>query len=99
MMCITVGIGVFFATTGGKQRTTDEYFTADRHLSVVPAMLSIVVSYMSAIMIIGVPAEAYLYGGQYIWAVVGTSLATTLAALFVVPILYPLHLVSINGVG
>ena len=99
MMFATVGIGVLFATTGGRQRTTDEYFTADRSLGVFPATLSIVVSYMSAIMIVGVPAESYLYGGQYIWTVVGTSLATTLAAIFVVPILYPLRLVSINSVS
>lgn len=99
MMITTVGIGILFATTGDKQRTTNEYFTANQGLGVIPATLSIVVSYMSAIAIVGVPAEAYLYGGEYIWAVLGTSIATTVAALFVVPVMYRLKLVSINKVG
>ena len=98
-MLVTIAIGVVFAFSGGRQKTTSEYFTADRQLSVVPAALSIIVSYMSAIMIIGVPAEAYLYGGEYILAAFGTGFGTIIAALFVVPILYPLRLVSINHVS
>ena len=98
-MLVTVLIGVVFALSGGRQKTTAEYFTADRQLSVIPAALSIIVSYMSAVMIIGVPAESYLYGGEYILAAFGTGLGTITAALFVVPILYPLKLLSINHVS
>ena len=44
IMSITVAIGVLFATTGGKQRTTAEYFTGDRNMGVIPSALSIVVN-------------------------------------------------------
>ena len=99
IMSITVAIGVLFATTGGKQRTTGEYFTGDRNMRVIPAALSIAVTYMSSILVIGVPAEAYLYGGQYLLVSIGFITGTTLAALFIVPIIYPLKLVSVNSVS
>ena len=98
LMSVNIVISIVFAVTGGRQRTTSEYFSGDRKLQLWPAALSIIVSYMSAVMIIGVPSEAYLYGGQNILLAVGTGVGTILAALFVIPVLYPLQLVSINHV-
>ena len=50
----SLGTGVFFACSGGKQKTTSEYFQGNRQLSVLPVSMSIMVSYIS-----GKPHYAY----------------------------------------
>ena len=95
----TTTIGVVFAFIGGRQQTTDDYFTGNRKLSVLPTSLSVIVTYMSAVMVIGMPAEAYAYGGQLFLAAMGEAIGLCLAVILIVPILYPLNLLSINKVS
>jgi sodium-coupled monocarboxylate transporter 8/12 len=49
---------------------------------------------MSAILILGTPAEMYTQGTQYFMYVIGMILAVILAAQLFVPLLYPLNLTS-----
>ena len=94
MLAVSTGIGVFFAVSGGKQRTTREYLTGDRQLAMIPASISIVVSYMSAISMLGDPAESYLYGAIYLWQIPAGVMGAVLASLIFVPVYYPLQLIS-----
>ena len=97
-MLITPAIGIFFALSGGKQKTTKEYFSGNNRLGVFPSSVSIVVSYMSAIMSLGVPAETFLYGGHYLLGGIGSTLGSAISLIFYVPVFYPLKLVSVNRV-
>ena len=99
VLLVTTGIGTLFAVTGGRQSTTHEYFTGNRKLNVLPTALSMVVTYMSAVMVIGIPTEAYLYGGQLILGALGEVFGLLMAAAIVVPVLYPLRLTSVNKVS
>ena len=63
-LLVSLGIGVYHAVTGGKQRTTQEFIMANRKLNVLPTMLSLLVSYQSAIMVLGLTAEMYTRGIQ-----------------------------------
>ena len=85
LLC-TVGIGVYFGITGNRQRSTDGYFTGNRHLGFVPTIVSISVTILSGIGMIGVPSEVYLYGGHYILNVAALLLGSGLAAFLVVPV-------------
>ena len=49
-------LGIYHSCTGGKQRTTDEYLRGGKDIGVIPAALSLTVSFVSSIMIIGWPA-------------------------------------------
>ena len=98
-MLITPAIGIYFALSGDRQRTTKEYFSGNSKLGVFPASVSIVVSFMSAIMSLGVPAETFLYGGHYLLGGIGSSLGSAMSLLLLVPIFYPLKLVSVNKVS
>lgn len=42
-----------------------EYLMAGRNLKILPVALSILVSFVSAVGILGGPAEMYAYGTQY----------------------------------
>ena len=98
MLLISAGIGVFFALTGGRQKTTREFLMADRNMSPFPVSMSLVASFISAITFLGTPAENYTYGVGY-WlygfSYVFVGLATS---RFFMPIFYRLQLTSANEV-
>ena len=60
-LLISIGIGIYHALTGGRQRTTAEFIMANRKLQVIPTVISMMVSFQSAIMILGTVAEMYRY--------------------------------------
>lgn len=94
MLVISAAIGIFYGCWGGKQKTTKEFLMANRSMSIIPVAISILVSFMSAILILGTPAEMYTQGTQYMIYIVGILLAIVIAALIFVPLLYPLKLTS-----
>src|SRR5688572_3327007 len=96
---ISVGIGVYHSLTGGRQKTTTEFLMANRSLKVLPTALSLLVSLMSAILILGMTAEIYSYGSLYlVWAPVSVTLAIIFTIQVAIPWMYPLKLVSVNEV-
>jgi sodium-coupled monocarboxylate transporter 8/12 len=94
MLLISAGIGIFYAIKGYKHNTTKEFLMGGRQMQLVPIAISILVSFMSAILILGTPAEMYTQGTQYFMYVIGMILAVILAAQLFVPLLYPLNLTS-----
>jgi len=99
-LAVSLAIGVYHSLSGGRQRSTDEFIMANRRLSVVPTALSMFVSFQSAISVLGLTAEMYLYGSQLlVWVPLSYAAAYCVAERLVVPWLYPLRLVSVNAVS
>ncbi|KAK7467995.1 hypothetical protein BaRGS_00036773, partial [Batillaria attramentaria] len=94
MLLVSAGIGIFYGCRGSKQRTTKEFLLANRSMSIIPVAISILVSFMSAILILGTPAEMYMSGTEYFVYVFGICFAIIIAALVFVPLLYPLRMTS-----
>ena len=97
-LAISLGIGVFYACTGGKQRSTSEYLLADRRLHPVAVSLSMFMSYISAILVLGASAEMYTFGVQMWLQAAGTVIAIVISALTFVPLFYPLKVTSVMEV-
>jgi Na+/proline symporter len=98
-LLISLGIGFYHSVTGGRQKTTQEFIMANRKLGILPTAISMFVSFQSAIMILGLTAEMYQYGIQYlVWAPVSYALAILITERLVIPWIFPLKLVSINDV-
>ncbi|ELU15287.1 hypothetical protein CAPTEDRAFT_171192 [Capitella teleta] len=94
-LLVSVCIGVYHSLTGGRQKTTQEFLMADRKLSVLPTMLSLLASYQSAIMILGNTAEMYNWGIQaWVVGLLAILLSTIIAERLFVPWIYPLGLTS-----
>jgi len=73
---------------------------ADRRLQVLPTSISLVVSFLSAILVLGFTAEMYSYGPQQLLlSGVGYIIAGIIIERIIVPWLYPLKLVSVNEVS
>ncbi|XP_064595750.1 sodium-coupled monocarboxylate transporter 2-like [Liolophura sinensis] len=87
-------IGVFFACSGGKQKTTAEYLLGNRKQKVGPVAMSLIVSFESSIMMLGFPAEMYAYGTHYWMSLVGYFFCIIIISQTFVPLLHPLKLTS-----
>ncbi|NWQ84015.1 SC5A5 protein, partial [Columbina picui] len=94
MLLISTGIGLFHGLAKGGQKTSEDFFTGGRRMSALPVGLSLSASFMSAIQVLGVPAEAYRYGAKFLWMCLGQLLNTLLTAGLFLPVFYRLGLTS-----
>lgn len=94
MLMISTGIGVYYRFTGGRQRTTSEYFTADGSMSIVPVGIALMASFMSAITLLGVSAENYTYGTQFVVINISYGIGTVVAAYGFLPVFFNLQATS-----
>ena len=92
-------IGLYYGCTGNKQGSTSEFLMAGRSMSVLPVALSLLASFMSAITLLGTPAEIVIYGTQY-WVVwVSYFIVMPFAAYVFIPVFYQLQLTSVFEVS
>ncbi|KAJ8044855.1 Sodium-coupled monocarboxylate transporter 2 [Holothuria leucospilota] len=95
VLLFSAAIGIYHAMSGGRQRTSSEYFLANRSMSPYPVAMSILVSIVSAITYIGTPAETYLYGAAQ-WQSSFSRPIVALVIMFVtLPVFYNLQVTSI----
>lgn len=52
--------------SGGRQKTALEYLLADRGMPILPVSFSLMASFMSAISIMGLTREIYMFGTQFL---------------------------------
>ena len=93
-LIISLGIGIYSALTGDKGRTANEYLMANRQLGLLPVTLSMLMSYTSAILVLGSATEMYTFGIHQWFYSVGSSLAFILSAVTFVSLFYPLNITS-----
>ena len=98
VIAASLSIGVYYAIFK-RNNTTSQYLMAGRSLSIIPTAISLLVSYISAISILGNAAETYYYGIDYMFVLVGYTFASFGAATLFVPLFYPLKLTSMNEVS
>uniref|UniRef100_A0A8C2HYL2 Sodium-dependent multivitamin transporter-like n=1 Tax=Cyprinus carpio TaxID=7962 RepID=A0A8C2HYL2_CYPCA len=65
LLVASAGIGLYYAFSGGRQRTTQEFLLADRSMRCLPVSLSLLATFQSAVAILGAPSEIYTHGTQY----------------------------------
>lgn len=99
MLLSSTGIGLFHGLAGGGQQTPEDFFTGGRRMSALPVGLSLSASFMSAVQVLGVPAESYRYGAKFLWMCFGQLLNTFLTAQLFLPVFYRLGLTSTYEVG
>ncbi|XP_072046249.1 sodium-coupled monocarboxylate transporter 1-like [Amphiura filiformis] len=96
MLGVSALIGIYYAFTGGKQKTTKEFLLADRNMNPIPVAMSLVASFLSAITVLGTPAEMYIYGTMYWWTTLAYVLAGVFVARFTMPLFFRFEMTSAN---
>jgi Na+/proline symporter len=94
MLAISAIIGMYYALCGTKQSTTQEFLMANRSLSVFPVAISLLASFLSAISLLGIPAESYTYGTSYWIQVIIYPFIIFFTSYFFIPVFYNLGLTS-----
>ena len=94
---ISLGIGLYQAR--GKQRTTSEFLMGDRKLRVFPVSMSLLVSGVSVVTLLGNASELHYFGTSFIFFTIGRTFSYIMAACVIVPLLYPLKLTTVNDVS
>lgn len=100
MMMISALIGIWYGCgPGGKQKTTAEYLLGDRQMSNWPVAISLLVSYLSAITLLGVPSEIYTYGAQYYVLILSYFIICGTVAIIFVPMFRRVNITCANEVS
>ncbi|XP_052275094.1 sodium-coupled monocarboxylate transporter 1-like [Dreissena polymorpha] len=90
---VCTGIGVYYGCYK-KQKTTEEYLLGGRRMHLIPVAISLLVTYQSAISVLGVPLETYVYNTMSYYMVVAIMIAHAIQGFFIVPLVYPLGISS-----
>lgn len=67
---------------------------ANKSMRVIPVAIGLMVSYLSAVSLLGVSSENYVYGTQYAVINISYGLATPFAAYFYLPVFFKLGTAS-----
>ncbi|XP_045212324.2 sodium-dependent multivitamin transporter-like [Mercenaria mercenaria] len=93
-LAISTFIGFFYAIKDRKISDTKLFLLAGGKMNFVPVSMSLLASFMSAITLLGTPAEMYNFGTMYWWIGLSYAGAVGMAAHIYVPIFYRLRLTS-----
>lgn len=98
MLLVSMAIGLFQALkkSPGRVANADDFFTGGRNMPAIPVGLSLCASFMSAVQVLGVPAEASRYGLKFVYMCLGQSINSLLTALLFLPVFYRLGITSTN---
>nr|XP_006811538.1 PREDICTED: sodium-dependent multivitamin transporter-like [Saccoglossus kowalevskii] len=99
MLAVSTATGVYHAFAKGGQKTTSEYLLANRKMRALPIATSYFVSLASSIAILGLPAESFLFGIQFILSTVGIVIGHVICAFTFVPLVRGLDIISIYEGG
>ncbi|XP_069104381.1 sodium-coupled monocarboxylate transporter 1-like isoform X2 [Argopecten irradians] len=95
-LIFSLGIGLFYSLRGARNKTTTQFILGDGNMWTFPVALSLMVSYESGIMMLGVPAEVYMYGMQWYMSILGTFIAQILTLILIIPSQKNLNITSMN---
>ncbi|XP_064468934.1 sodium-coupled monocarboxylate transporter 2-like [Ornithodoros turicata] len=96
VLLISSLIGVFFAWKDRKSVNNKDFLVGNRQLQVFPVTMSMMASFLSAISMLGLPAESFVHGSQYYMTVIGCAIAIVLAAEVFLPVFYDMEMISVN---
>jgi SSS family transporter len=92
-LLISLFIGIYYATIS--KNTTEDLLVGGRGLGALPVAASILVTYLSAVSILGYPAEVFYNGAEIFIMTLISMFITPLSAYLFVPVLYNLKLTSV----
>lgn len=94
LLICSAGIGLFYAIKDRKKSNTKDFLLAGGDMNPIPVALSLLASFMSAITLLGTPAEMYNYTTIYWWIGLGYFFVILGAAHVYMPVFYRLRVTS-----
>ncbi|XP_074840073.1 sodium-coupled monocarboxylate transporter 1 [Carettochelys insculpta] len=94
MLLVSAVIGVYYAFAGGGQQTSRDFLMGGRSMSALPVSLSLTASFMSAVTVLGTPAEIYRFGAIFCIFAISYLLVVVISAEVFLPVFYKLGITS-----
>ncbi|XP_063164171.1 sodium-coupled monocarboxylate transporter 1-like [Candoia aspera] len=94
MLFISAGIGVYYAFAGGGQNTRESFLMGGRRMTAFPVALSLTASFMSAVTVLGTPAEIYRFGIMFFFFAITYIVVVVVSAEIFLPVYYRLNITS-----
>ncbi|XP_033222167.1 putative sodium-dependent multivitamin transporter [Belonocnema kinseyi] len=94
MLCVSTSIGIYYRLTGGRQRTTEEYYAANKSMNFLPIGMALMVSFMSAVTLLGVSSENYRFGTQFVVINISYFIGTPIVCYGFLPVFFKLQATS-----
>ncbi|XP_026757920.2 sodium-coupled monocarboxylate transporter 1-like [Galleria mellonella] len=94
MLIVSCAIGVFYGFFGEKQTSGDDFLLGGSTMGTLPMTLSLATSFITAIELLGNPAEMYMAGGQFWMICIAFILVVPIASHLYVPVFMRLRLTS-----
>lgn len=88
LFIISSGIGVFYAIKERKKATSREFLVGGRQMSFGPVALSLTASFMSAVTVLGTPADVYRFGASFVLFFITYGLVIILTSELFLPVFY-----------
>ena len=92
---LSTAVGLYFTIKDRSQPSTNQYFMGHRKMSVIPVSISLSVSFLSAIIMLGGAAETYLHGAIFYFIEVPLLTSTILVAFTFLPLMHDLKITSV----
>ncbi|NWH65472.1 SC5A8 protein, partial [Geococcyx californianus] len=94
MLLVSAIIGIYYAFAGGGQKTSKDFLMGGRRMNAFPVALSLTASFMSAVTVLGTPAEVYLFGAMFCIFSITYFLVVLCSSEIFLPVFYKLGITS-----
>ncbi|CAB3362349.1 Hypothetical predicted protein [Cloeon dipterum] len=95
MLLVSAGIGIFYGIQAKRKKaSTDDILVGGRQMATFPMSMSLLASFMSAVTLLGNPAEMYNYGTQFVMIGFAYIVTTPITAYLFMPVYHRLELTS-----
>lgn len=94
MLAISVGIGMFYGFFSGDQKTSEDFLLGGSSMGTFPMAMSLAASFITAIELLGNPAEMYSHGTQFWMTCCAFLVVIPVASWCYVPVFMTLRLTS-----
>ena len=94
MLLISAVIGIYYAFAGGGQQTSKDLLMGGRRMTAMSVGMSLSASFMSAVSVLGTPAEVYRFGAIFSIFAITYFFVVVLSAEVFLPVFYKLGITS-----
>lgn len=93
-LVISAAIGIWYAWKDKRKQNTSDFLLGGREMILFPVTLSLMASFLSAILVLGVPTEIF-YNGTMYWMISFSNLLTFPFAVYsILPVFHDLDISS-----
>ncbi|XP_063913872.1 sodium-coupled monocarboxylate transporter 2-like isoform X2 [Zophobas morio] len=94
MLLVSCGIGIFYGFVGQKQTSGSDFLLGGSSMGTFPMAMSLAASFITAIELLGNPAEMYNHGTQFLMICCAFLFVVPLTSKFYLPLFMELRLTS-----